>query len=95
LDVLRKDLDMIAKQGFVNVGLRTSWGEIMSKWDGEAEEATWNEASCDKLAAIAAECAKRKLRLIFNTHLRDTVPEGVEGARLVNKTAPDSRGVVP
>ena len=46
-------------------------------------------------ADIAAECAKRQLRLIFNTHLRDTVPEGVEGARLVNHTAPDSRGVVP
>jgi hypothetical protein len=31
---------------------------------------------------IAAECAKRKLRLIINAHLRDTVPEGVEGAQL-------------
>ena len=68
----------------------------MSKWDGEAGEATWNRASCDKLAAIAAECAKRKLRLIFNTHLRDTVPEGVEGAVFVNKTTPVSiRAVHP
>ena len=95
LDVLRKDLDVIKAQGFVNVGLRTSWGEIMSKWDGESGEPTWNEASCSKLADIAAECAKRGLRLIFNTHLRDTVPEGVEGAQLVNHTAPDSLGVIP
>jgi hypothetical protein len=95
ITVLRTDLDAIAKAGFVNVGLRTSWGEIMSKWDGEAKKPTWNEANCAKLAAIAAECAKRKLRLIFNTHLRDTVPEGVEGAVFVNHTAPDSRGVVP
>jgi len=95
LGVLRKDLDAIASAGFVNVGLRTSWGEVMSKWDGEAKKPSWNEANCAKLAAVAAECAKRKLRLIFNTHLRDTVPEGVEGAVLVNHTAPDSRGVVP
>ncbi len=95
MDVLRKDLDAIKQQGFVNVGLRTSWGEIMSKWDGESGEPTWNEASCSKLAAIAAECALRGLRLIFNTHLKDTVPEGVEGAFLVNHTAPDSLGVVP
>ena len=72
MDVLRKDLDTIKAQGFVNVGLRTSWGEIMSRWDGEAREPTWNEASCRKLADIAAECEKRQLRLIFNTHLRDT-----------------------
>ena len=62
LDVLRKDLDVIVTQGFVNVGLRTSWGNIMSKWDGKAGQATWNEASCSKLAAIArsapsASCA--------------------------------------
>ena len=30
---------------------------------------------------------------IFNTHLKDTVPEGVEGAIYVNATPPDSRGV--
>ena len=94
LAVLRKDLDVIASAGFVNVGVRTSWGEIMSKWDGDAGEPTWNEDNCAKLAAVAAECAKRKLRLIFNTHLRDTVPEGVEGAFLVNHTTLDSRGVV-
>jgi hypothetical protein len=54
-------------------------------WEPEMGSATWNEASCNKLAAdgaIAAECAKRKLRLILNAHLRDTVPEGVEGAQL-------------
>jgi len=95
LAVLRTDLDAIASAGFVNVGLRTSWGEIMSKWDGETGKATWNDESCATLAAVAVECAKRKLRLIFNTHLRDTVPEGVEGAYFVNHTAPDSRGVVP
>ena len=94
MDVLRKDLDAIVQHGFVNVGLRTSWGNIMSKWDGKAGQATWNEASCSKLAAIAAECAKRKLRLIFNTQLKDSVPEGVEGAVLVNSSAPDSHGVV-
>ena len=93
--VLRRDLDSIAQHGFVNVGLRTSWGEIMSKWDHRTHQPTWNEASCQRLAIIAAECAKRKLRLIFNTHLKDTVPEGVEGAVLVNHTEPDSQGVVP
>ena len=92
MDALRKDLDAIARQGFVNVGLRTSWGEIMSKIEGDTP--TWNEASCSKLAAIAAECATRKLRLIFNTHLKDTVPEGIAGAVLVNHTAPDAHGVV-
>ena len=54
--------------------------------------ATWNESSCNKLAAIAAKYAKRKMRLSFNTHLRDTVPEGVEGAQLVKHTSPDSLG---
>jgi len=93
---LRKDLDRIVSAGFVNVGLRTSWGEIMSRWDPKTRSATWNEASCDKLASIAAECAKRKLRLIFNTHLRDTVPQGVEGAELVNHSGvPDALGVAP
>jgi hypothetical protein len=95
LAVLRTDLDTIKATGIVNVGLRTSWGEIMAKWDGEARTATWNEDKCAKLAAIATECGKRDLRLIFNTHLRDTVPEGVEGAHLVNHTAPDASGVVP
>ena len=27
VDVMRTDLDLIAKSGFVNVGLRVSWGE--------------------------------------------------------------------
>lgn len=88
-------MDAIKAQGFVNVGLRTSWGELMARWDDVSGTPTWDEGNCAKLAAVAAECAKRGLRLIFNTHLRDTVPEGVEGAILVNHTAPDTRGVVP
>ena len=40
MDVLRTDLDTIKAQGFVNVGLRTSWGEIMSRWDSEARKPT-------------------------------------------------------
>ena len=30
---------------------------------------------------------------IFNTHLKDTVPEGIYGALYVNATPPDSLGV--
>ena len=32
LGVMTKDLDVIRAAGFTNVGLRVSWGEIMSKY---------------------------------------------------------------
>ena len=31
LEVMKKDLDVIRAADFTNVGLRVSWGEIMSK----------------------------------------------------------------
>lgn len=93
LDVLKQDLDTIKAKGFSNVGLRVSWGELMAKWDSSTRTPTWNSAKCEALGAIASEVSKRGLKLIFNTHLKDTVPEGVDGAVYQNDTAPDSRGV--
>jgi hypothetical protein len=94
IEVLKTDLDHIAAGGFVNVGLRVSWGELMSSWDSATHTATFNEASCTKLGDVAAELLKRKLRLIVNTHLLDTVPQGVEGATFVNQSSVvDANGV--
>ena len=44
MEVFRKDMDHIAASGFVNVGLRVSWGELMSSWDPATHTATFNEA---------------------------------------------------
>jgi len=94
INVMSTDLDKIAASGFANVGLRVSWGELMSSWDSATHTATYNDDSCTKIGAIAAELQKRKLRLIVNTHLLDTVPEGVEGARFVNQSHQvDANGV--
>lgn len=66
----------------------------MSSWDEVSRTAVYNDASCAKLGEIAVECGKRGLRLIFNTHLLDTVPEGVEGANFVNHSSHvDANGV--
>lgn len=87
MDVMRTDLNLIAQSGFVNVGLRVSWGNLMTEWNGATHTAVYNDDACTKLGTIAAELSKRKLRLIINTHLLDTVPMGVEGAQFNNQTA--------
>jgi hypothetical protein len=59
IEVMKKDFDNIKASGFTNVGLRVSWGELMSNWDNVSRTAIYNNASCTKLGDIAAECGKR------------------------------------
>ena len=92
LDVLKHDLDRIAQNNFTNIGLRTNWGELMSRWDPVAKQPTWNTSACDALAAIAAETQQRGLKLIFNTQF-GSVPQGIDGAEYVPLGPPDSNGV--
>jgi hypothetical protein len=45
--------------------------------------------NCATLGEIAQEATKRNLKLIFNTHMKDTVPQGIDGAYFVPSLGPD------
>lgn len=40
LDVAERDFREIAAKGFVHVGLRVSWGDIMTRWNMSSQTAT-------------------------------------------------------
>lgn len=44
---------------------------------------------CAALGAIAEAVTAKGIKLIFNTHLLDTVPQGIDGAYFVEGGGPD------
>ena len=78
--VAERDFQAVAAKGFKNAGLRVSWGDVMMKWDPATSTPTYNESYCTKLAQLAGIAEKNGMRLIFNVHLKENVPEGTPGA---------------
>eukprot|EP00040_Diaphanoeca_grandis_P031538 m.188697 g.188697 ORF g.188697 m.188697 type:complete len:458 (+) comp32354_c0_seq2:21-1394(+) len=89
IEVLKKDVVSIKQNNFSNLGLRASWGELMSHWNATTRQATYNETNCKALETIAGVVGESGLRLIFNTHMLDTVPQGIDGAYFVPSSGPD------
>lgn len=126
LTVAESDFRRIAAQGFVHVGLRVSWGEVMScvalarhyarrrggdrfpgglvpsvlpgacltgipgaclllglllcrYWNTTTRQATYNESFCTKLGLLESMAGRHNLKLIFNMHLKEHVPRGLDG----------------
>ena len=90
---MQTDLLELKAHNFSNIGLRVSWGEIMTHWDPLIRKATYDEAMCTKLGAIAAASQAHGMKLIFNVHLADTVPQGIDGAYFVPSKGPDINNV--
>lgn len=91
-DAAAADFRVLAAAGTSNVGLRVSIGDLISAYDYETNVATYDEAICAKLARLAGLAASNGMRLIFNTHLSEKVPNGTAGA-VYHKPFVDERGV--
>ena len=89
LAVLERDLVELEKAKFKNLGLRVSWGDIMPAWDPSTKTPTYNETTCARLGAIAEAATSHGMKLIFNMHLVDTVPRGIQGSYFVPSHGPD------
>ena len=63
----------------VNLGLRVSWGDLMTHWNATTQTASYNESYCTKLGAMARALEARGMKLVFNTHLKEHVPTGLPG----------------
>ena len=44
MQVLKRDLAVIAAGGFSNIGLRVSFGELITHWDANTSTPTYNES---------------------------------------------------
>eukprot|EP00039_Didymoeca_costata_P010037 m.134121 g.134121 ORF g.134121 m.134121 type:complete len:455 (+) comp14689_c0_seq1:46-1410(+) len=78
------DFQKIGADGkqFVHLGLRVSWGDLMTHWNGTTSTPTWNETNCKRLGELEQLAGKHGMKLIFNCHLKEHVPTGISGILL-------------
>lgn len=92
LERFGQELPEIYKQGFTNVGLRVSMGDLIPEYNVTTNTATYNESYCDKLGEAGRMVELLGMQLIFNVHLKEHVPLGLPDTHL-RKASTDECGV--